>query len=1423
MPGGGPFGVGIAPNAPHALVSKKTLEVSSLRHFGTGLERLRRTTSLPSPTSYTFCCFMKLVKSTSTFTIVFAFDDGGGINAHQLGSDSDGLSFGIWEAGVFTNATTLTVGVWYFVAVTFDGTNTKVYWANQDTGAALAVSSHAQSAGSKTITATQLLLGTAGDGLLTEAINGRTVGARLWDRALSSDELQQERTSFTAIRTANLNTSLLRSGWPADKLKNWLGSGADWTAPAAGQWVEEEAPLLTIATLLGGDEDYWGFGIPTVPRAPWTTGKLYLPDPDDVALAVTAVQDEDFSVPGMWTPPHPVTRFTQPHPNSQGPPSRTQLSFGLLYLPDPNDPVFGGFGLLSVQTATLVAAASAAILTPAFDVPAGTGLVAVVSTGSNFSVALTPTTVSGAGLTWTQQLTLASGSFRGIEIWTAPAPAGFVAQQITCTPSNIGTGIGSIAFAVYAFSNWPILLGANGSRLNTNSNIDVTVNALAAGSFIVGGLTPQTGSANTALANTTIDVEVDDAGSITSVASIHSTAPTAAAGNITIGSSTTNTSVRSLAVEILAPATYAVDEDFWALGPPFAVPATLGRLYQPDPEEIPSGALFGEPDEDFWALLSPPWPVQQLTAAVAIPQWAAEQNDPAGALFGQPDEDFWRLAFPPAAKPLTEFSKLYLPDPEEVPAGTLFGQADEDFWALGSPPFPVSLTFSKLYQPDPEEIPAGVLFGEPDDDFWALGPPFAVPASFGKLLLPDPEEVAVVVVVQPDEDYWQQGPPFAVPLTFSKLYLSDPEEIPAGVLFGQPDEDLWRLGSLPWPQPLLSFSKLYLPDPEEIPAGVLFGQPDEDFYLPALLAAPWPQVQPSAWVAVTQWLAEQNDPSGALFGEPDEDFWRLGTPPFAVQLTFKPLYLPDPEEIPAGVLFGQPDEDLSVPGLWAPPWPVQALTNPLSIPQWAAEQNDPAGALFGQPDEDFWSWALLPRPVPLTFGKLYLTDPEEIPAGSLFGEPDEDFYVPSLWAPPWPVARVISPLAIGQWAAEQNDPAGSLFGEPDEDFWRLGPPAPVPATLFQRLPYLPDPEELPTLFGQPDEDFWRNWVSPVVATFFQRLPLLPDLDELPGNLFGQPDEDFWRLAFPPYAVPRTFRALYLPDPEEIPAGTLFGEPDEDFWALGLPPFAVPAALGKLYLPDPEELPTLFGQPDEDFWALGPPFAVAASTNALAIPQWASETNEPAGSLTGEPDEDFWALGPPFAKLWPTFFALPYLPDPEEIPAGALFGQPDEDFWALGPPYARPRTFAPLYQPDPEELPVGFFHGQYDEDFWALGPPYSKPLTFKPLYLTDPEEVAVQDIIIGYLIGTLPVATSVMTGNTVVGALSGVLPVATSVMTGNTTVGSFNATLPVATSAMTGYFGRRPLPGRPVIAVGVRALVRITTGVVADVKVGIKVV
>lgn len=223
---------------------------------------------------------------------------------------------------------------------------------------------------------------------------------------------------------------------------------------------------------------------------------------------------------------------------------------------------------------------------------------------------------------------------------------------------------------------------------------------------------------------------------------------------------------------VFAPS-HPLDEDYWQNQTP-PVPATLGPLYLPDPEEIPARTLRGVAEEDYWQL-GPP--AVQATLG-RLYYWDSEDVPP---LRGQPDEDYWQNQVNPV--PAT----LRYPEPsvfdEQYPV--LSGLPDELYWQ--NPVAPVPFT---LYQPlpltDTDQYP--FLHGTLEEDFWQ--PPVTAAPTYQNLLLwPDsdiPQQPAAFV---PDEDLWQ--PPYQQPSYQYSIYLPDADQFAPGPVLPVFEDEPW--------------------------------------------------------------------------------------------------------------------------------------------------------------------------------------------------------------------------------------------------------------------------------------------------------------------------------------------------------------------------------------------------------------------------------------------------------------------------------------------------------------------------------------------------------------------------------------------------------------------------------------------------------
>ena len=667
--------------------------------------------------------------------------------------------------------------------------------------------------------------------------------------------------------------------------------------------------------------------------------------------------------------------------------------------------------------------------------------------------------------------------------------------------------------------------------------------------------------------------------------------------------------------EDVPPLSGQPDEDFWfPPSPQSLTQSPVASWVLAGNEDV--GPLFGQSDEDFW---TPPGP--QSLGQSPVAGWILSGNEDVGPLRGQPDEDFWA---PPPPQNLSQapIPTWLLGNEDAVPAA----EPDEDFWAPPAPQTLAQAPVASWILGGNEDT--GPLFGQPEEDAWRAPLPVAAPtvAAFRA----DDEIIPAQLAVE--EEYWQNAaPPTAARNTLALPYLPDPEELPAGALRGQPDEDFYQ----PPVPPLPPIVAAFIADDERPTPGTLTAEEDV-YLPPIPPGPPVPRAitvedeRPTPLTVDDEFWANPVWPSPTptwvpLFGLADEtatfpldeDFWSPPIPPgppiiraviaddelvpfvpvleedgwrtpWPVQTTtWVPVFLVADDTAPAS-FFSEEDG-------WLPPLP--AIIRPPLVFTADDERPTPAAPLV---DED--AWANPTRTVqPPTWVPVFqladetatpLVPPEEegwflddsskkshartqtiqVPwrddgLAGLFGEDD----YPVFWLPAPVTAQSVWTAIRPTWILGGNEDAPPLTGQPDEDFWQ-NPVAPLAAANLLRLPYLPDPEEIPAgaLHGQPDEDFylspipppppiirpftaddeitsflraeeeyWQNPTAPVPATNFVRIPLLPDPEEIPaGQLRGQPDEDFWQNAVRPVPAANVLRFPYLPDPEEIPAGNL---------------------------------------------------------------------------------------------------------------------------------------------------------------------------------------------------------------------------------------------------------------------------------------------
>jgi hypothetical protein len=206
--------------------------------------------------------------------------------------------------------------------------------------------------------------------------------------------------------------------------------------------------------------------------------------------------------------------------------------------------------------------ATTTITTPPFSTPGPNRLLVAVFVWGTGGTDEQPLSISGGGLSWTQ---VAYSTFMpgpvppgtsGDGIWTAYAADPLDNIAVTGTRSSTAeTAV--MTLGVYSFAGASPMVGATGmhSDQTTNTALEVTVDATAAGSWILGGFHHgEADMARTPDEDTIFDLTDDPSiapnGHFQAIG--HYRGVTTAPGPITIGSSDTGTYSLTSGVEILA-------------------------------------------------------------------------------------------------------------------------------------------------------------------------------------------------------------------------------------------------------------------------------------------------------------------------------------------------------------------------------------------------------------------------------------------------------------------------------------------------------------------------------------------------------------------------------------------------------------------------------------------------------------------------------------------------------------------------------------------------------------------------------------------------------------------------------------------------------------------------------------------------------
>ena len=206
--------------------------------------------------AWTVAGWVRIEVDRNAESVFWSLDGNFSSSWHALRTNVDGVSLRIDSSGTeVVTGPTLTVGVWYFVAVTKTAADAFTIHVGDEGGGALATYT-----GTGSAIASYLGDGYVGGNAYSEFLNGRQWGLRVWDAELSGPEIAAEFIASTRARTTNNRAQWLLDAVPptADSSGNGrtlTNSGGSWTLEAgptlpagSGITVDVGRALVTAAT-----------------------------------------------------------------------------------------------------------------------------------------------------------------------------------------------------------------------------------------------------------------------------------------------------------------------------------------------------------------------------------------------------------------------------------------------------------------------------------------------------------------------------------------------------------------------------------------------------------------------------------------------------------------------------------------------------------------------------------------------------------------------------------------------------------------------------------------------------------------------------------------------------------------------------------------------------------------------------------------------------------------------------------------------------------------------------------------------------------------------------------------------------------------------------------------------------------------------
>ncbi|MET8866519.1 LamG-like jellyroll fold domain-containing protein [Nonomuraea sp. NPDC004580] len=201
-------------------------------------ESYTRTISLGTVTNWSFCCWVKLAVDRAAATVLAQIDNGSGSSRFRINAwNGTAVTFQTDSGGWFGNVGhTLSVGSWSFVGVSGTSNPGQVRTAARAAGSTTWAGGQSSQT-NVTFSANTLRIG---DGqAASEWLNGSLAAVKVWDQALTVDELRQESWAYLPVRTTGLR------GWYPFLAPGTVDySGGGWTLSGGSGAATDDGPPI---------------------------------------------------------------------------------------------------------------------------------------------------------------------------------------------------------------------------------------------------------------------------------------------------------------------------------------------------------------------------------------------------------------------------------------------------------------------------------------------------------------------------------------------------------------------------------------------------------------------------------------------------------------------------------------------------------------------------------------------------------------------------------------------------------------------------------------------------------------------------------------------------------------------------------------------------------------------------------------------------------------------------------------------------------------------------------------------------------------------------------------------------------------------------------------------------------------------------